>query len=864
MKRVILRSFQSPGDILMMTAAVLDLHTAHPRQFVTDVRTSTEDLWLHNPFITPLNEEDPGVETVDMHYPLIHEANRLPYHFIHGYTQFLEERLNVRIPVSEFRGDLHLAPEEAEIDAEWRELGLHERFWIIVAGGKYDFTAKWWDPANYQKVVDHFAGRIQFVQCGEAAHWHPRLHGVIDLVGKTSVRDLIRLTHHADGVVCPVTFGMHLAAAVKSRSDRPRNRACVVVAGGREPPHWEAYPHHQFISTNGALSCCSEGGCWKSRCQQVGDGDAMDRNLCEQPVELRKGLSIPRCMGMISAEDVIRRVEMYFQGGVLEYLSNGHGRISRPNSSQHAIPQANKTVEPPTYLKKVISDNAIQHQSLRFYHGLGDAAYFAKLIPLYTKRGHQVAVECTPDKKLLFEAAGATILQNGEATAEHLWAYPAEHLPRAEHGRFWLGSKMGHNISEPPLAHIGPKDELWDEYVSSRVDIRKHITDHAIETVRYWLDRLQKPIVLFHQKGNTAQERKSLPDIVASEFYERFIDQCAGTLILLDWDHRVPRLSSHRVRHLQDLGTCTTELMFALMLQADLMIGVDSGPLHAAHLAEVPAIGVWMPGHYPSTYTLPRSNQLNVVLAAETASWNRYKRVPWRIAEHLGNQFTGAGLARFAADMLSEPVCLPDDRAADVQLRQFVHEFCRCRGTSSLSHYWDRNRSFDVLLKEMTKRFRAPTVVETGTIRAEEDWGGAGFFTYLMGAYLMHRGGQLDSVDIGPENCRFAEVWTNVFGDCVRIHCQDSLTFLRQYTASVDVLYVDSLDTTEPNHAEHALLEVQAIQHRLSEDSLIVFDDSPWNAGATVGKGAKAVPWLVQQGWHILYAGYQVVMSRTA
>ena len=41
----------------------------------------------------------------------------------------------------------------------------------------------------------------------------------------------------------------------------------MVVAGGREPAQWEAYPHHQFISTNGALRCCEQGGCWKSRCQ---------------------------------------------------------------------------------------------------------------------------------------------------------------------------------------------------------------------------------------------------------------------------------------------------------------------------------------------------------------------------------------------------------------------------------------------------------------------------------------------------------------------------------------------------------------------------------------------------------------------
>ena len=45
-----------------------------------------------------------------------------------------------------------------------------------------------------------------------------------------------------------------------------------MVAGGREPPHFTAYPHHQYIHTVGALRCCDDGGCWKSRTRALGDG----------------------------------------------------------------------------------------------------------------------------------------------------------------------------------------------------------------------------------------------------------------------------------------------------------------------------------------------------------------------------------------------------------------------------------------------------------------------------------------------------------------------------------------------------------------------------------------------------------------
>ena len=38
---------------------------------------------------------------------------------------------------------------------------------------------------------------------------------VLDLRGKTDLRQLIRLVYHAQGVLCPVTLAMHLAAAVE-------------------------------------------------------------------------------------------------------------------------------------------------------------------------------------------------------------------------------------------------------------------------------------------------------------------------------------------------------------------------------------------------------------------------------------------------------------------------------------------------------------------------------------------------------------------------------------------------------------------------------------------------------------------------
>lgn len=327
-RKLLLLSHLSPGDTVMLTAAVRDLHAAHPFKFITDVHTSAQSIWDNNPYITKLKwdiqskngkpkfiPKEPELEIVRCHYPLVHNSNDRPYHFIHGYTQFLEKKLNVSIPITKFKGDIHLSKLEKSWMSQVEEdpYGLRRNFWIIVAGGKHDYTTKWWDPLKYQQVIDHFQGKLKFVQVGEKHHWHPDLNGVIDLRGRTSMRQLIRLVYHAEGVLCPITLGMHLAAAVPTKPKRPLDRACVVIAGGREGTQWEAYPGHQYIHTCGALPCCELGGCWKSRCQLIGDGDKKDEHLCERPIQLNPELRIPECMHMITAEDVIRRIELYYQ-----------------------------------------------------------------------------------------------------------------------------------------------------------------------------------------------------------------------------------------------------------------------------------------------------------------------------------------------------------------------------------------------------------------------------------------------------------------------------------------------------------------------------------------------------------------------
>jgi hypothetical protein len=174
-------------------------------------------------------------------------------------------------------------------------------------------------------VVNHFRDKILFVQVGETGHYHPELSGVLDFRGRTTLREIVQLVHHAQGVLCPVTFLMHLAAAVETRPGLAPNRPCVIVAGGREPPHWEAYPTHQFIHNVGALQCCATGGCWRSRTLPLNDGHEKDAPgaLC---LDVTDGL--PRCMAMIAPAEVIRRIKLHFVSGLCRYLTAREARMT--------------------------------------------------------------------------------------------------------------------------------------------------------------------------------------------------------------------------------------------------------------------------------------------------------------------------------------------------------------------------------------------------------------------------------------------------------------------------------------------------------------------------------------------------------
>ncbi len=311
--KLILIQKQSPGDIMMATVALRDLHKTYPGEYITDMRTPCNEIFKNNPYVTSMpgggdkepeiiealkaNDKHPPIKYdafvyCNLHYPMIHESGVLGPHFADGMPKFLADQLGRPIKRHGLRPELYLDQNEQNWPSPALVKGGYEgKYWVINAGSKSDFPLKQYP--HYQEVVKILAKEIKFIQVGVATHNHPKLEGVINFIGKTNMRELMRLIYKAEGLLTCVSVPMHIAAAFK--------KPCVVIAGGREGTRWELYPDHRFLYTNGALECCRYDGCWKNKIEDCSHNE--------------NGIAL--CMKLIEPEEIARAIRMYYKGGVL-------------------------------------------------------------------------------------------------------------------------------------------------------------------------------------------------------------------------------------------------------------------------------------------------------------------------------------------------------------------------------------------------------------------------------------------------------------------------------------------------------------------------------------------------------------------
>jgi ADP-heptose:LPS heptosyltransferase len=288
--KIIIRQSQAPGDILTLTATIRDLKRQYPFIRIC-MKTSCHEIWENNPYIE--NFEDDEVDyDFKAEYPLVNKANQCGQHMIHGFRLFISNKLKIPIQLYDFKCDVTLSEEEKRwTNQVEEEFGYTGDFWLINCGSKNDFPLKQWEPKRWKQFVKRMKGKITFVQVGASEHNHPTLDEddhVFNLVGKTDLRQLIRLAYHSSGVIGGVSMLNHLASAFELPS--------IVVAGSRETATWEGYNNSQYIHRIGTLDCCKSGGCWKSKkeeCKYLEDND------------------FPKCLNSIHSIDIERAIQPY-------------------------------------------------------------------------------------------------------------------------------------------------------------------------------------------------------------------------------------------------------------------------------------------------------------------------------------------------------------------------------------------------------------------------------------------------------------------------------------------------------------------------------------------------------------------------
>jgi len=302
MKKLLIKCNLAPGDMLTMTAAVKNLCTQYPEYKVNVVNDTGLQaypmIWDGNPFIDPsINKRNADAVVEPEYRSFIHEADKNKSgHFIEAYTKSLSALLGISINAATMVPDVYLTEDEKAMRP------MRDPYWLIFPGYKNDITTKRW-PAKHWEFIVNRSNDITFVQLGStyAHHVNPKIKGAVDMVGKTTLRELLVWVYHADGVVCGVTAAMHAAAAF--------DRKCVVIAGGREGSWWEKYPNHTYINTIGNLPCCEDGPCWKSHVDTSYVRAGEEDKVCENVVDGDSGKKYAKCMKTIAPSIVTKIIK---------------------------------------------------------------------------------------------------------------------------------------------------------------------------------------------------------------------------------------------------------------------------------------------------------------------------------------------------------------------------------------------------------------------------------------------------------------------------------------------------------------------------------------------------------------------------
>lgn len=297
---------------MCLSSAVHDLLYENP-DVKLSINTPFAEVFRFYRLAGPTKEAGQIDVTWDHYRQAVEQARESPQHVTEFFHDVLQNLTGLQCPKKTHHPVIHLANKERESPF------AGNRYWVLFAGGKSDIPLKLWYGPFFQQVADYLnsLGRL-VVQTGRSKDKHYHLRQSIkvfdDDYKPSNVRRLFQLINHAEGVICPITSGMHIAAAF--------NKPCVVIAGGREDPWWEAYsadygafgghyiglPHRYLNVVGTDMPCCRLAGCWHRQFQGL-DSQGCDNfaKVTEFPTQ------IAHCMFSIDPASVVHAIDSYIR-----------------------------------------------------------------------------------------------------------------------------------------------------------------------------------------------------------------------------------------------------------------------------------------------------------------------------------------------------------------------------------------------------------------------------------------------------------------------------------------------------------------------------------------------------------------------
>lgn len=169
----------------------------------------------------------------------------------------------------------------------------------------------------------------------------------------------------------------------------------------------------------------------------------------------------------------------------------------------------------------------------------------------------------------------------------------------------------------------------------------------------------------------------------------------------------------------------------------------------------------------------------------------------------------------------------------------------------------NRAESFSEAIRLLYARSECPHIVETGTVRLEDDYG-AGYSTVIFAECVSIFGGKLTTIDNSETHMKISRSLTAEWKEFIDYIVMDSVEALRGLTQSIDLLYLDSMDCPIEGDAtlsqQHNLREFLAAKHALTNSTLVLIDDVGFSNG---GKAKLTQEKLWNGNWNRLYHGQQ-------